>query len=83
MSEAPIFIIAIHPPSADICQFWVFLDFDAPSLVVAQMPMKRIDFVKTQVIDVSLDFGGIEKMSTHIQMHSAVREFWIVFDLHR
>ena len=34
---------AIYAFGTDFCQFWVFLDFDTPALVVRQMPMHAVD----------------------------------------
>ena len=37
--------VAFRPPCADLGQLGVFLDFDAPALVVGQVPVERVNLV--------------------------------------
>jgi hypothetical protein len=41
----PVILFTIDPPCADFSERWRFLDFNAPTLVVRQMPVKVIEFV--------------------------------------
>lgn len=51
---SPIFIIMIHPPGADLRQFGQALDFDAPALIIAQMPVKAVHFQASEMIQIAL-----------------------------
>ena len=38
-------------PAANFSQLGIFLDFDAPALVLGEMPMEGVEFVKAQQVD--------------------------------
>ena len=65
---------------SDTGQFRIFLDLDAPSLVVRQMPVEAVHVVEGKNIDKLLDRVGREEMAGNIEVHTAVRETRIVVD---
>ena len=55
-------------------EFRVFLDFDAPALVVGQVPVEAVDVVQREHVDEALH--GIEghEMARHVEVRTAIGE---------
>src|SRR5690606_36443722 len=66
--------------SRNLLKFWVFFYFNAPTLIFGQMPMKCIHFEQCQRINIFFDEIDTLHMSAAIQMHSAIRKLWLVFN---
>ena len=65
---------------SDLGQFRIFLDLDAPSLVVRQMPVETIDVVEGEHIDEAFDRVDGEKVPGNVQVHTAIRIPRVVVD---
>src|SRR6266508_5207740 len=37
---------------------WILLDFDSPSLIVGEVPVKRVELVRSEKVDVAFDEIG-------------------------
>ena len=68
--------------AAHLRQTRVFLDFDAPSLVVGDVPVHSVDVVEGKHIDEPQYAVLRHEVARHIQMGSAVTEAWVVRNLH-
>ena len=68
--------VAVRPdhravsPRADLRQLRIFPDFDAPALVVGQVPVEDVHLVERQEIDVFLDELHGEEMPRDVEVHS-------------
>ena len=69
--------LALRP---DLGQFRIFLDLDAPSLVVCQVPVEAVHIVQGKNIDELLDRIYREEVPGNIEVHTAIRETRIVVD---
>ncbi len=67
----PGLMFTVHTPGSDFGQFWVLINFDAPAVVVGQVPVKYVHFVQGNQIDVALDKFLREEMPRDIQVHAA------------
>ena len=65
---------------SDLCQFRIFLDLDAPSLVVCQMPVETVHVVQGKNIDELLDRIYREEVPGNIEVHTTIWETWVVVD---
>ena len=63
-------------------EFGKALDFNAPALVVGQVPVKGVDVVKREHVDEALHRVGGEEVARHIEVSAAVREAGFVSDRH-
>ena len=68
--------------TSDGSQFGIFLDFDTPSLVISQMPMKDVQFMKSKQVDVTLYIFLRNEVAGNIKHHSAIRECRRIFYHH-
>src|SRR5258706_15243489 len=59
-------------PGANLCKLWIFFYFNPPSLVLRQMPVKSIELVQGEIINIFFDEGYREEMTTHIEVHSPI-----------
>ena len=59
---------------------WPVLNFDAPALIVCQMPVEHIHIVHGQQVDVFLDESHWEEMTRAIEVHATIGETWCVGD---
>ena len=55
-------------------RFRIFLDLDAPSLVVCQVPVEAVHIVQGKNIDELLDRIYREEVPGNIEVHTAIRE---------
>ena len=76
-------VLIFPSPSANLCQIGILFNFDSPSLVVCQMPMKMIQPMECQQINDSLYLSDREEMTAHIQHGSPIRQGRIIFQFHR
>ena len=60
-------------------QFRVFLDFDAPALVVAEVEMELVHIVHGQHVDVNLHRIQRDEMAAGIEMHATIGKVGVVF----
>ena len=65
-----------------LCQFRPTFHFNTPGLIVRQMPMEVVKFMKGKVINILFDEIYGEEMAYHIQMHTTIRETRIVVNFH-
>src|ERR1051325_7781962 len=68
-------------PCPDLRKFWVPLDFDAPTIVIRQMPMKHIELMKGEIVEVPLYERDVEEMARDIQVHARPAKAGIILDL--
>ena len=68
-------------PRADLGELRIFLDLDAPALVVGEMPVHHVEFVDRHVVDEFLDEFRRLEMTRGIEHESAPGEARIVFDV--
>ena len=68
-------------PGADLGQARVAFDFDAPALVVGQVPVEDVQLVQRQQVDVALDKFHGHEMAAHVQHAAAPAEARPIFDL--
>ena len=73
--------LELAAPGTDLGQAGVFLDFDAPALIVGKMPVHRIDLVLREDIDLFLDLLNAEKMPAGIYMKATPRKAGIIHNL--
>ena len=59
-------------PGSDLGEARVALDFDAPALVLGEVPVKAVHFVLRHQVEVALDEFNVKKVAADVQMHSAV-----------
>ena len=71
-----------HAPGADLGEFGVFLDFDAPALVVGKVQMEAVELVSSHPIDVGLHFVHREEVPGDVQRQTAPREPRPIGNLH-
>ena len=69
-------------PRADLGQPGILLDLDAPALVIGEMPMKDIELVQRQQIDVTQHEVLGHEVSRHIEHRAAPAKARNVLDLH-
>ena len=55
-------------------EFRVFLDFDAPALVVGQVPVEAIDVVQSEHVDEALHGVEGHEMARHVKVRTAIGE---------
>ena len=58
----------------DLCQFGIFLDFDSPSLIFGQVPMKVVDVMQCHQVNHLLKVADREEVTTYIDHESPVTE---------
>ena len=63
---------------ANLGQERILLYFDAPPLVVGQMPMETVDVVQRQYVDKTSHRVGRHKVARHVEVGPAVAEAWPV-----
>ena len=61
-------------------KFGIFLDFNSPTLVFSQMPMKIIDIVQCQHINDLFQIRNREIMAAHVYHKTAITETRIVIN---
>jgi hypothetical protein len=76
-----MFIHSTIPPRTDFRQFGILFDFYAPTLVLGQMPMERVELVQRHRINHPLDVVLGNKMSPYVQHHAAPFEPRLIFNL--
>ena len=59
-------------PGSDLGEARVALDFDAPSLVFGEVPVKAVHFVLGHQVEVALDEIHVKKVAADVEVHSAV-----------
>ena len=64
----------------DFGKFGKFLDFDSPTLVVGEMPMKSVDVMQSQHIDEFFYKINRLEMTGNIEHHSTIPESGLVID---
>ena len=60
----------------------IFLYFDTPSLVVGEMPMKVVDVVKSQQVDIFLHEVSAVKVAAYIEHHTSIMKTGRVCYIH-
>ena len=63
-------------------QFRVFLDFNAPSLVIGQMPVEGVHVVQGQQINVFFDELNGEEVAAYVEVHTTVSEARFILNLY-
>ena len=76
----PLRITGIGPPSRKIRQLGIFLDLDTPASTVGQMPMKPVELVAGQQIELPFDKLLIPEMTRYVEHEAPVSETRSVFD---
>ena len=71
------------PHRSDARQLGVAADFDAPALIVGQVPVKDIHLVQRQQIERALDLVDRKEVARHVEHQPAVGHRGPVLDLHR
>jgi len=68
LAGVPVLVLPVDPPGPDLGQPGIFLDLDAPALVVRQVPMEGVQLVRGQDVDPAQDellgeevAGAVEK----------------------
>ena len=59
-------------PGPDLSEARVALDFDAPALVLGEVPVKAVHFVLGHQVEVAFDEFDVKKVAADVQVHSAV-----------
>ncbi len=68
-------------PRADLRELGIFFDFDAPALIIRQMPVKRVQFLQRHRVKNGFNFGFVVKMAADIEHQPAPFESRPVFNL--
>ena len=63
----------------NLSQFRVFLDFDAPALVVAEVEMELVHIVHGQHVDIDFHRVQGDKMTTGVEVNATIGEVGVVF----
>src|SRR5690242_11951974 len=58
-------------PSADLREIWERLYLDAPALVIGEMPVHHVEFVKRHNVEETLHKFGAEKMAPFVEHHAS------------
>ena len=74
----PGLVGAVYVPRAYVVELGVTVNFDAPALVVGQMPMESVEFVSGHEVEVPLDLLDGEEVATDIEVAAPPGEAWIV-----
>ena len=82
---APVY--GVHVPragahAADFDELRVFLDFDAPALVVGQVPVEAVHLVVRHDVEHALELVEREEVAAHVEHEAAVLEAGRVGDAH-
>ena len=64
--------------STNLCQFRVFLDFDTPALVVAEVEVELVHVVHGQHVDVNLHRVQRDEVAAGVKVHATVTEGGLV-----
>ena len=65
---------------ANLRQFWIFLDFDAPTLVFTEVEMELVHVVHGHHIQVNLHRVQRDEVAAGVEVHSAIGEVRKVAD---
>ena len=68
------------PPRADFRELRIFLDLDAPAVVVHQVPVERVHLVQRHGVEQLLDLGLGEEVAAHVEHQPAPAEARIILD---
>ena len=74
--------VFVHAAAAYFREARIFFDFNAPALVVCQMPVQTIYLIGGKTFYLALDNRGGEEMATGVEHHAAVAEARFVLDAH-
>ena len=67
-------------PCSNLCQLWIFFDFETPALVVGEMQMELVQVMQSHHIDINFQRIDREEMTAHVKVHATVAESWHVVD---
>ena len=70
------------PVCTDLCKLRIFLDFNAPALVLCKMPVEPVKLVGCHHVEVLLHLVNAEDMPADIQMHAPVCKSRLVLNGH-
>ena len=79
---APVTDVRLVPVCRDLGKARVRIDLDPPALVLRQVPVKAVDLVSGEHVDVVLHEVRPKEVTGNIQVHATVGETWRVFDPH-
>ena len=66
----------------DGSELGILLDFDAPALVVGEMPVEGVHVVESKHVDVGLDAVDGEEVAAHVEVHATIGKARRVGDVH-
>ncbi len=66
-------------PGTHLCQFRVLLYFNPPALIFSQVPVKGIEFMQGEIINILFNKGNGQKMTAYIQVHTPVFKSGCIF----
>ena len=69
-SKTNLVLIVVSAPRTFLGEQRISLDFDAPTLVVGQVPMHLVELICCKHVDERLQFVDSEKMARHVDVHS-------------
>ena len=70
------------PVCTDLGKLWIFLDFNAPALILCKMPVEPVELVGCHHVQVFLHLVNAEDMPADIQMHASVCKSRLVLNGH-
>ena len=70
-------------PRSDGSELGILLDFDAPALVVGQVPVQAVDFVGRKEVYLALYLLHTQKMAAGVEHHTAISKARCILDVHR
>ena len=63
---------AVNAAGGNLVELRIFLDFDAPALVVGQVPVHTIDFEQRQHVDVFLHVFGRHEVTARVEHNATI-----------
>ena len=77
---APGHIAAVHPPGSYLSEQGVFVNLDAPAVVVGEVEVELVELVQGHDIQMFFHLVDIEEMAAYIQMAASPLETRVVGD---
>ena len=63
-------------------KFWILLDFDAPALVVGEVPVHAVHLEECDNVDILLNVFGRHKVTTRVEHDAAIAKAWLILNAH-
>ena len=65
---------------SDFGELWIFFDFNAPTLVLGEVPVEGVELVKGEPVDEFLDVSDVKHVAANVEVHAAPAKAWAILD---